>query len=140
MKNCSICIVAVLTLSMIALTGCSDSGEYKVVEVGGAVTYEGQPVGNIGLIFTPEEGRPSLAITDASGRFELYYSEEQNGAQVGTHKVVFEFPATPLDGSLPTEAEPTDAIKAIMKAHGTAESPMTLEITEATDDLKIELP
>lgn len=140
MKNCSICIVAVLTLSVIVLTGCSDSGEYQVVEVGGTVSYEGQPVGNIGLIFTPEKGRPSLAVTDDSGRFELYYSQDKSGAQTGPHKVIFEFPPTPLDGSLPKETKPTEAIKAIMKAHGTADSPLSLEITEATDDLKIELP
>ena len=140
MKNYSASILTIFAVSLLALTGCSDSGEYKVVEIAGTVTYEGEPVGNIGLIFTPAEGRPSLAVTDDSGKFSLYYTAEQSGAQVGTHQVIFEFPPTPLDGSLPEETEPTEAIKAIMASYGPGGSPLTVEVTEANKDFKIALP
>ena len=125
---------------LLIVSGCGDSSPYKTVEVSGIVTYEGRPVGNIGLIFTPQEGRPSLAITDDSGSFALYYTQEKSGAQVGTHQVVFEFPPTPLDGSLPEKTEPTDDIKAILDAHGARGTPLSVEITKPTADLKIELP
>lgn len=136
----SLCSIVVLAAGLAAISGCGKSGPYEVAEIGGTVTYEGRPVANIGLIFTPEEGRPSLAITDEAGKFELFYKQDENGAQVGKHQVIFEFPPSPLDGSIPEATKPTDDIKAIMKAHGAAGSPLKVEVTESTDDFKIELP
>jgi hypothetical protein len=136
----SLCSIVALAAGLTAISGCGKSGPYEVAEIGGTVTYEGRPVANIGLIFTPEEGRPSLAITDESGKFDLFYKQDENGAQIGKHQVVFEFPPSPLDGSMPETTKPTDDIKAIMKAHGGAGSPLTVEVTESTDDFEIQLP
>ncbi len=134
--------VAALSALLLAVSaGCGGgSNPYDVVEISGTLTYEGRPVGDVGLIFTPEEGRPSQAITDAEGKFKLFYSQSESGAQVGKHTVVFAFPASPLDGGLPTVTTPTDDIKAIMAAHGPKGTPLTVEVTESTDDFKLELP
>ncbi len=133
-------LVLALTAGLAATSGCGKSGPYEVVEIGGTVTYEGRPVSGMGLIFTPEEGRPSLAITDQAGKFKLHYTQDESGAQVGKHQVVFEFPPSPLDGSMPEATEPTDDIKAIMETHGSADSPLSVEVTKSTEALKIELP
>jgi hypothetical protein len=135
-----LCLVLVLTAGLVATSGCSESSPFEVVEISGTVTYEGRPVGNIGLIFMPTEGRPSQATTDESGRFKLHYTQDESGAQVGKHQVVFEFPPSPLDGSLPEETDPTEDIKAIMEAYGATDSTLAVEVTESTEDFKIELP
>ena len=134
-------VAAFSALLLAVSAGCGGSSNpYDVVEISGTLTYEGRPVEGMGLVFTPEEGRPSQAVTDAEGKFKLFYSQSESGAQVGKHTVVFAFPASPIDGSMPTVTTPTDDINAIIAAHGPKGPPFTVEVTESTDDFKIELP
>jgi hypothetical protein len=55
--------------------------------VGGTVTLNGQPLPEARVSFQPQQGSPSLGVTDALGRYELRYTRELMGAVVGEHAV-----------------------------------------------------
>lgn len=75
--------VAVLVF---CLWGCGGSGP-ELVPVRGTVTLDGDPLPEATLIFIPENGRNSTATTDASGRYELWYTRDRKGAVPGEHTV-----------------------------------------------------
>jgi hypothetical protein len=73
----------------LALAGCRGEAVPGLGRVTGAVTIDGQPVADASVTFEgskPGEP-PSLAKTDASGRYELYYSRGHKGATIGEHTV-----------------------------------------------------
>ena len=117
------------------LTGCSGSNRpWEVVPVSGIVTYKGEPVEGLTVEFEPEQGRPSQALTDENGRFTLNYTINENGAQVGVHQVTFTWVGTSAGD------KPSPAVQKLVELHGRSGAPLTIEISDATDDLAIELP
>jgi hypothetical protein len=66
--------------------GCAKSGP-EIVPIAGKVTHNGQPVPNVRIIFQPDQGRISWAISDDNGKFVLDYDADHDGAKVGTHTV-----------------------------------------------------
>jgi hypothetical protein len=91
-KACVIIGVAV------AIAGCGDN--LKLAKVTGTVTLDGQPLANARVLFQPKQGRPSLGITDSSGKFELQYTQETMGAVQGEHVVsITTSPVEIADGS-----------------------------------------
>ncbi|WP_417391838.1 hypothetical protein [Gimesia sp.] len=77
-------------LSFCLLTGCGDSGGSDQPDLGtvtGVVTMDGQPLSNVMVSFSPENGRPSIARTDEAGNYELGYLAETKGAVIGKHTV-----------------------------------------------------
>lgn len=69
-------------------TGCGDQNDLpELGEVRGRVTLDGAPLADVGVIFTPENGRASRARTDADGNYELNYLRDIRGAVLGVHKV-----------------------------------------------------
>src|SRR5438105_2585972 len=77
--------LAVLFMAVWAV-GCTKSGP-EIVPIAGTVTYKGQPVPNVRIIFQPTEGRNSWAIANANGQFALEYDSDHKGAKVSTHTV-----------------------------------------------------
>lgn len=73
------------------LAGCGGGpGDYPDIgSVYGYVTMDGKPLPKASVSFQPEEagGRPSSAVTDDSGYYELKYSATVDGAKVGAHQV-----------------------------------------------------
>lgn len=67
------------------LTGCG-SGSAGLLPVSGKITYQGKPVPNATVIFTPEMGAPGIGITDGSGYYTLKTATE-NGVTKGQCKV-----------------------------------------------------
>jgi hypothetical protein len=131
-------------LSLGSFTGC---GRADVVPVKGQVTRGGQPVGNVVVWFTPSEGRPSWALTDSAGKFELDYSREYKGAKVGKHRVTVKYeprPADPgeeqmiLSGQKPRPTRPPE-MDAILAKYGPGVSQLDIEISKAEDNLEIKL-
>jgi hypothetical protein len=83
--NGSVVGVALLLLT----TGCSGP---KLMEVSGKVTYKGQPVPSTRVCFQPDSGsRPSIGITDDSGKFQMSYSRAQWGVTPGPHTVCLSY-------------------------------------------------
>jgi hypothetical protein len=60
-------------------------------KVTGKITVGGQPLANALVTFTPAEGSPSFARTDAEGKYNLIWSSQRGrsieGAQIGDHTV-----------------------------------------------------
>jgi hypothetical protein len=81
-------LLVVLTLLSVQ-TGCNREKLPRLGRVNGAVTLDGQPVSGATVTFegvNPGEP-PSMAKTDAEGKYELYYSRGHKGATIGEHAV-----------------------------------------------------
>lgn len=116
--------VALLPLTLLALTGCGGSGENapKLVSVTGKVTHKGQPLSAGNIFFHPAEGGTEPRDTPSSqlqldGTFKLVSVPYGDGAKPGKYRVV-------LSGSLangirkPEYADPK-------------KTPWTVDVTEA---------
>jgi len=79
-----IAIAAALTIA-----GCSSrpADQPSLGKVRGKITMDGEPLAGVDVVFSPEKGRPSMATTDAAGRYDLCYINTTKGAKVGPHKV-----------------------------------------------------
>lgn len=133
-----------LLASVLALTGC---GRADVVPVKGKVTRGGQPVANVVVWFTPAEGRPSWALTDGEGRFELEYNRENKGAKVSKHRVTVNYEPRPTDpgeeqlilsGRKARPSRPPD-MDAILAKYGPTVSTLEVDISQAVENLEIKL-
>ena len=78
-----------LLLAVAFLSGGCGSGANlpDLGTVTGTVTLDGKPLVGVTVKFVPANGRTSSAITDASGKYELTYNADNNGAEVGEHTV-----------------------------------------------------
>jgi hypothetical protein len=136
---------AILYLAaFVSLTGC---GRSDVVPVKGKVTRAGQPVPNVVIWFTPAEGRPSWALSDAEGKFELEYNRENKGAKVSKHIVTVKYEPRPTDpgeeqlilsGRKARPARPPE-MDAILAKYGPGVSTLEVDIEKGVDDLEIKL-
>jgi hypothetical protein len=81
------CLSIVLSIILIGCGG-GDTPELGTVE--GTVTLDGKALSQATLEFTPtgeDGGRPSIAVTDEDGDYELEYSAAQAGAPPGKYQV-----------------------------------------------------
>lgn len=79
--------IVICAFTCLLLSGC---GRYAgtVAAVSGKVTKDGQPLPNVQVAFAPiDGGRTSTAMTNESGEYQLIYTNEVLGAEVGNHKV-----------------------------------------------------
>jgi hypothetical protein len=124
------------------ISGCGPGGP-TVVPVTGVALRGGKPVANLYLNFVPETGRPSWGVTDEAGRFKLNYTDDQDGAVVGKHKISAQFkPATAeaefqmMAGKLQKPPELAD----ILAKYGSLETTTkTVEITAETREIELTL-
>ena len=80
--SCALLVFLILTC------GCSESSGIQPVT--GIVTLDGKPCPGLFVLFTPLEGESrtsSRGQTDSDGKFELRYTSQIQGAQVGKHLV-----------------------------------------------------
>lgn len=74
------------------LAGC-DRGANHIASVNGQILFNGLPA-RASIVSQPvnekgeSQGRPSTADTQVDGTFSLVYSENQQGALIGTHRVL----------------------------------------------------
>ena len=83
-------------LLFLLLAFASGCGNSDLVSVSGTVTYDGQPVEGVLVVFSPEvqgenhfPGPFSTGTTDSSGNYTLKTKKGSRGAVVGPHKVGF---------------------------------------------------
>ncbi len=78
-------VAALLAASLLA--GCGRS--VTLGEVNGTVRVDGQPLGQVFVVFIPEDPQQpqSTGVTDAEGRFKLRCNNRRSGAVVGQHRV-----------------------------------------------------
>ncbi len=122
----------------VAACGCSKGPD--VVPVKGTLSRGGKPLASFAVTFQPTQGRPSVALTDTNGNFELAYTLHEKGALRGTHKVFVQY--TPIDTSYEQSSKsgrPAD-LKAIHDKYGNVNTtPLEVEIDRAKSvDLKLD--
>jgi hypothetical protein len=75
-----------LAAAVVVLAGCG--GPDNIGRVSGRVTLDGQPLPDALVQFSPvNPGVPSNGTTDRDGKYELYYTREHKGAEIGEHLV-----------------------------------------------------
>lgn len=82
-----------------SLLGCGGNS-LDTVPAEGVVTFEGEPVPKITVVFMPEGGRGQIAkgTTDAEGKFSLQTRSPGDGAMVGDYSIAFQYtPDEPPD-------------------------------------------
>ncbi|MBA2114739.1 carboxypeptidase-like regulatory domain-containing protein [Bremerella alba] len=117
----------VLATSLISFVGCRGGGDPGVVRVTGTVTMEGKPLPNATVLFVSGQGRPSGALTDESGRYELNYTGHQKGARIGHNRVQI---TTAQGPSETMEGEPVPAIPESIPAKYNSRSELEFTVTE----------
>jgi hypothetical protein len=84
-------VLAVAAVGFLSLgtVGCNRENLPGLGRVSGSVSMDGKPVPDATVIFTPSEAgaTASLGRTDASGKYELYYSRGNKGAKIGEHSI-----------------------------------------------------
>lgn len=78
-----------LLISANTLLGCSGNDGPQIAAVEGTVTWEGKPLADAGVAFTPEKGPVAVGTTDEAGKFSLS-TQGQDGAVVGAHRVTIQ--------------------------------------------------
>ena len=129
----------ILGLLFLALftTGCQQM-PYKVVQLEGTIKYDGQPLDNVILRFTPAEGRASSAHTtsDGSGHFKAKYAPGTMGVQTGQLLVN----VTPLSMQGGDVSAASDLEKEVAKKYGYGQSGFPIEVKKASTNFVIDLP
>ena len=86
----SIRLLTTITICAVLLvgSGCGTKSDMpETAEVQGTVTLDSKPLANAKILFMPEEGQTSEAVTDEAGKYVLRYKGDIMGAKVGKHKV-----------------------------------------------------
>lgn len=112
------------------LVGCSD-GRPTRVAVSGTVLIDGQPLTRGIIQFVPEGTRPAAGKIDEQGRFTLTSYDGGDGVVLGTHRVMVAAKEMVGESKAKWLAPP--------KYADFRKSGLTVEVTEPTDDLTIEL-
>jgi hypothetical protein len=86
MSRQAIVRVAIVVLPVL-IVGCGKPGASPTSKVTGTVTYQGAPLANVNVNFTPDEGRPGTGTTDAQGRYTISTFAPNDGAVPGRHRV-----------------------------------------------------
>ena len=78
----------ILFLSAVSILGCSRGDAPETGIVKGVVKLNGEPVEGAFITFSPQEGgRASRAMSDETGYYELEYTDDIQGAKIGSHSV-----------------------------------------------------
>lgn len=113
-------VCAVLALGCTLLGGCSKS-PFKVVQVSGKITLDGQPQPKLNVTFAPlrtsqeaqEAGLMSSATTNDEGVYELILQDgtgRTKGAVVGKHRVTVARWAPPSESDMLSPLAPDPAL------------------------------
>ncbi|MDR2439769.1 MAG: carboxypeptidase-like regulatory domain-containing protein [Planctomycetaceae bacterium] len=87
---------------ILMVSGCDNPAPANVT---GTVTFDGKPLPQAMVIFSPVDGsRSSVGVTDAQGTYKLRFSASASGAIVGEHKVEIRTATTDPDPSDKTKA------------------------------------
>lgn len=115
-----------------ALAGCSGDDGVELVPVTGVVKLDSQPLANARVVFMPKSGRPSAGMTDAEGRYELFYTVDEPGVLPGPHTIsisTFVEPDSDTDDPVRQKGQP-ESIPSIYNRKSTLTQEITPEHSE----------
>lgn len=97
-------LASLIVLSSLFAAGCGSEG---LGYVHGQVRFDGQPLENAAVEFTPADGTPAYGTTNAQGAYELKSSATQAGLAAGTYtvRITTEWVVTNPDGTRTTLPE-----------------------------------
>lgn len=95
--------------------GCGGADHPELGTVTGTVTLDGKPMAGVNIVFMPEVGRPSSAVVDEQGRYELLYTEGLAGTKVGSNTVSFSWPTGVSGVAIPARYAEKSELKAEIK-------------------------
>jgi hypothetical protein len=117
---------------LICFSGCKPRLPYEIVPFSGTVTYQGKPVPNTEIVFSPEVGRPSNGRTDENGRFTMIYTVQYDGVQKGKGKFFFQIPRMIGDNN-------TSELRKVLEKYGAENTPLLFDIQKAEKNFEIKL-
>ena len=81
------CLLPLAALVPLLISGCGRS--VPLGQVDGTVRLDGQPIGQVMVVFIPEDPRlpQSMGITDERGQFKLRCGKQGAGGAIGNHRV-----------------------------------------------------
>jgi hypothetical protein len=127
---------AILGLALIA--GCGDSNP-KTAPVSGKVTYKGEPVPKVNVVYTPAKGRPAQGTTDAEGKYTLSTFKSNDGAVPGEHKVAITSTETPpMPGSKEYATWKPSGPDYPKKYRNSVDSPLKITVPGGNYDINLE--
>lgn len=140
------------TLKLAAYLGCAAliavcfgcAGEPDVYNVEGTLSYQGKPLPNVMIYFSPIDGRRrSAGETDENGHFKLRYTGMEDGAVPGEHTVFVEYIPSNEEGMaiLEGRAKIKGMMGEVLEKYGSLDkSDYHVTVDKRFDDLKIDLP
>ncbi|HEY4262925.1 MAG TPA: hypothetical protein VGM98_22385 [Schlesneria sp.] len=137
--------ISLMVIVCFSLCSCFGGGPkpVKLHRASGVLTVNGTPAPNIIIHFVPSPGRPSIAVTNAQGQFDMLYQTDRAGVLPGEHKVWVEYkPSSPTEemkiraGESPLSTELQEALT----KYGTLEkTPYRVTVDEDEKNLAIKL-
>ena len=125
-----IAVLCSLSAVVVVTTGCGDGRPERKL-VSGQVLIDGKPLTYGYVRFVPKDSRPSQADLDDNGRFTLSCYGAQDGVVPGVHKVE-------VNGA--EYVSSTEILWHSPKKYSSFRfSPLTQEVSDATDSLVINL-
>ena len=122
--------ILICAAALVTLAGCGD-GRPTRVAVSGKVLIDGEPLTTGIVQFVPDNTRPAAGKLDSEGRFSLTSYDGDDGVVLGTHRVMIAAKEMLGESKARWLAPP--------KYADLRNSGLKVEISEATDDLVIEL-
>jgi len=117
----------VFAISSISLVGCGGGGDPNIVRVTGTVTMDGKPLPDATVLFVSGQGRPSGALTDKNGYYELNYTGDQKGARIGPNRVQI---TTAQGPSETMEGDPIPAVPESVPSKYNSRTELEFTVTE----------
>lgn len=121
---------------LLAIAGCDNSPTGNVlptVPASGTLTLNGVPLDYYRVLFSPQDGRPAMATTDAEGRFTLGTNDVGDGAMVGMHRVTVSYVGPPSN-------DPNEGITVFTTPPPSKHKVPPKFTSTATSDLMVEVP
>ena len=117
------CLAVTGLVLMLFVAGCSGPAADlpDLATVSGTVTMGGEPLSGASVQFESANGQVSYGSTDASGRYELSYTGEAKGAELGENTVrittVLDHPAPPdYKDPIPAKYNESSELKATVES------------------------
>lgn len=129
-------LVVAILFSGVAV-GCGGSSGPKLATVSGTVTLNGDPVTGVNVTFIPRQnGSPSYGSTDEDGNYQLLFTHQKYGAELGSHDVLIEQPEPETDDSGKVlSPKPIVAVPDKFRHRGT----LTAEVSSGRNKVNFEL-
>lgn len=110
-----------------SLIGCGGPERPPMGYVSGIVTLDGEPLKEVTVVMKPEKGRAAMALTDASGHYDIEYTRGEKGTKIGPTSVSFEW--------YPGHANPKPIPKSA--ASGTSELKLDVKAGKQTENFDL---